>query len=149
IYPRPWQLIQLPDRVVQLFEWGKHWRTIWTDGRDVADEIVSGPFWYGYSAGEWQRDTLVVTTNNLDARQWCDEWGARGRAYGWTIEERWRRADEDARELTITVTDPEIYARPWTSAVKAYELQAKDSVTGEPLEQIFAPIDESVFNERV
>lgn len=149
VYPRPWEFIQLPDRVVQLFEWGKHWRTIWTDGRDVADEIVSGPFWYGYSVGEWHGDTLVVTTNNLDGRQWFDEWGTPISEYDATIVERWRRVDEDTLELTITVTDPEIYARPWTSAVKTYELQSKDSVTGEPLEQIFAPIDEAEFNERV
>jgi hypothetical protein len=149
VYPRPWEFIQLPDKVVQIFEWGKHWRTIWTDGREVPDEIVSGPFWYGYSVGEWQGDTLVVTTNSLDGRAWFDEWGTPISEFDATIEERWKRVSEDAIELTITVTDPEIYSRPWTSAVKTYTLQSKGSVNGEPMEQIFAPIDEDVFNERV
>ncbi len=149
IYPRPWEFIQLPDRVVQLFEWGKHWRTIWTDGRDVAEELVAGPYWYGYSVGEWQGDTLVVTTNNLDGRQWFDEWGTPISEYDATIEERWRRIDDSTLELTITVMDAEIYASPWVSAPKRYALQSQSSVTGEPLEQIFAPIDEAVFNERV
>ena len=149
VYPRPWEFIQLPDRVVQIFEWGKHWRTIWTDGRDVPDELVSGPFWYGYSVGEWQGDTLVVRTNNLDGRQWIDEWGTPISEFEASFEERWARVGEDALELTITVTDPQMYARPWTSAVKRYTLQGKDSVNGEPLEQIFAPIDEAIFNEQV
>jgi hypothetical protein len=149
VYPRPWELIQLPDRVVQIFEWGKHWRTIWTDGREAPEEIVSGPFWYGYSVGEWQGDTLVVTTGNLDGRQWFDEWGTPISEYDARIEERWRRVADDRLELTITVTDPETYTRPWTSAVKTYELQPKGSLNGEPMEQLFAPIDEAIFNERV
>lgn len=149
VYPRPWEFIQLPDKVVQIFEWGKHWRTIWTDGRKAPDEIVSGPFWYGYSVGEWQGDTLVVKTNNLDGRQWIDEWGTPISEYDATIEERWKRVAPDRLELTITVTDPSLYARPWTSAVKVYELQPKGSVNGEPMEQLFAPMDEEIFNERV
>lgn len=149
VYPRPWELIQLPDKIVQVFEWGKHWRTIWTDGREVAEEIVSGPFWYGYSVGEWQGDTLVVKTNNLDGRQWIDEWGTPISEYDAMIEERWRLVGDDRIELTITITDPAVYARPWTSVVKTYELQPKGSPNGEPLEQIFAPIDEALFNETI
>jgi hypothetical protein len=149
VYPRPWEFIQTPDKIVQVFEWGKHWRAIWTDGRPVPDDIVSGPFWYGYSVGEWQGDTLVVKTVSLDGRQWIDEWGTPISEYDATIEERWRRVGDDRLELTITVTDPAVYARPWTSTVKTYALQPKDSATGEPLEQIFAPIDETLFNETV
>jgi hypothetical protein len=149
VYPRPWEFIQLEDRVLQIFEWGKHWRTIWTDGRAVPDEIVQGPFWYGYSVGEWQGDTLVVKTVSVDGRQWLDEWGTPISEYDAKIEERWKRASADEIELTIIVTDPEVYAKPWTSSVKKYALQPKGSVNGEPLEQLFAPIDEAVFNERV
>jgi hypothetical protein len=149
VYPRPWEFIELEDRVVQFFEWGKHWRTIWTDGRPVPDEIVQGPFWYGYSVGEWQGDTLVVTTVSIDGRQWLDEWGTPVSDYDARIEERWKRTDEDEIELTITVTDPALYGRSWTSTVKKYALQSKGSVNGEPFEQIFAPVDEAVFNERV
>jgi hypothetical protein len=149
VYPRPWEFIQLEDRVVQFFEWGKHWRTIWTDGRPVPDEIVQGPFWYGYSVGEWQGDTLVVQTISIDGRQWLDEWGTPISEYDAKIEERWKRVGEDEIELAITVTDPHVYARSWTSTRKTYKLQPKGSVNGEPVEQIFAPIDEAVFNERV
>lgn len=148
VYGRPMEMVQLPDRVIQLFEWGKHWRTIWTDGRPVPDALVAGPFWYGYSIGEWQGDTLVVKTVGLDGRAWLDEWGTPYTDFS-EIEERWRRADADTLELTITVTDPDLYARPWTSDTKTFAVQTPDSLNGELMEQIFAPIDEIEFNQDI
>ena len=65
------------------------------------------------------------------------------------IEERWHRADAQTLELTITVTDPELYSQAWTSDVKTFALQATDSLNGELMEQIFAPIDEIEFNESI
>jgi hypothetical protein len=148
VYGRPWELIQLEDKVVQTFEWGKHWRAIWTDGREVPESIIAGPYWYGYSVGEWAGDTLIVTTVGLDGRAWLDEWGTPFTDNA-TIEERWRRVDSGRLELTITVSDPELYTRPWTSDVKTFNYQTKDSLNGELMEQIFAPIDEAEFNERI
>jgi hypothetical protein len=148
IYSRPFELIQLPDKVVQTFEWAKVWRVIWTDGRDPSAALAAGPYWYGYSVGRWEGDVLVVETEGLDGRAWFDEWGTPFSDNA-RIQERWRRADADTIELTITVHDPDTYREPWTSDVKAYELQRKDSSTGEPLEVIFAPIDEVEFNSRI
>ncbi len=148
VYGRPMELVQLPDRVVQLFEWGKHWRTIWTDGRPVPDALVAGPFWYGYSVGEWQGDTLVVKTVGLDGRAWLDEWGTPYTDLT-EIEERWHRKDAETLELTITVTDPELYTQPWTSDLKTYSFETPDSLNGELMEQIFAPIDEIQFNQDI
>jgi hypothetical protein len=148
VYGRPMELVQMDGKVIQLFEWGKHWRTVWTDGRAVPDSLVAGPFWYGYSVGEWQGDTLIVKTVGLDGRAWLDEWGTPYTDFT-EIEERWHRADAQTLELTITVTDPELYSQAWTSDVKTFALQATDSLNGELMEQIFAPIDEIEFNESI
>jgi hypothetical protein len=148
IYGRPIEIVRLPDKVIQLFEWGKHWRTSWTDGRDTGDALVAGPYWYGYSVGEWQGDTLVVKTTGLDGRAWLDEWGT-PLSDGTEIEERWHLEDAATLELTVTVTDPRLYREPWTSDVKVFERQAPDDPNGELLEQIFAPIDEVEFNRDI
>jgi hypothetical protein len=148
IYPRPIEIVRLPDRVIQLYEWGKHWRTIWTDGRDSTEALVAGPYWYGYSVGEWQGDTLVVRTGGLDGRAWLDEWGT-PMTDTTEVEERWRVRDANSLELTITVTDPELFSEPWTSDRKVYTRQSPDALSGELLEQIFAPIDEIEFNRDV
>lgn len=148
VYGRPIEMVQLPDRVIQLFEWGKHWRTIWTDGREVPDALVAGPFWYGYSVGKWEGDTLVVQTVGLDGRAWLDEWGTPYTDLT-QVEERWHRKDDKTLELTIKVTDPELYSQPWTSDVHAYSYETGDPLNGELMEQIFAPIDEIEFNRDI
>ena len=149
LYNRPWEFVQLPDRVLQVFEYGNHWRTIWTDGREVPDEIVTGPYWYGYSVGRWEGDTFIVQTIDLDGRAWMAPDGTPLSRYGAKVEERWTRASNNSLELSITVNDPGLYSRPWSSDVKTYALQPRDSESGELKELIFAPIDEIEFNTRV
>jgi len=148
VYNRPFELIQLGDKVVQLFEWDKSWRSIYTDGRAVPGDVPTGPFWYGYSVGEWQGDTLVVQTTGLDGRAWLDEWGT---PFGdrTRVEERWRRVDEDTLELTLTVSDPDLFTEPWVSSTVTYRRQTPEPLNGEVLEMIFAPIDEDMFNRRI
>jgi hypothetical protein len=47
------------------------------------------------------------------------------------------------------VTDAELYTRPWTSDTKTFSSQTPDSLNGELMEQIFAPIDEIQFNQDI
>jgi hypothetical protein len=144
VYSRPFEMVLLPGKVIQLFGWGRIWRTIYTDGRPVPDDVAEGPFWYGYSVGKWQGDTLLVTTLALDGRAWLDEWGT-PYSDDARIEERWRRIAPDKLQLTITVRDPALYSRPWTSSPVTYALQRGV----EPSEIIFAPMDETTFNETI
>jgi hypothetical protein len=120
------------------------WRTIYVDGRKVPDDIAAGPYWYGYSVGHWENDTLVVTTMALDGRAWLDEWGTPFSDDA-RIEERWRRVAADKLELRITMRDPATYARTWTSVPIEYKLQKGV----EPGEIIFSPIDEKAFNDAI
>jgi len=145
VYPRAIEIVQTPEKVIQLFEWGKNWRAIYTDGRDASEGTVAGPFWYGYSAGRWEGDTLVLTTTGLDGRAWFDEWGTPISDFA-EIEERWSRVDEDTIQMVMTINDPEYYSRPWTSKPRLYNEQSPDTINGQLYEQIFAPIDELQFN---
>jgi len=148
IYFKPWEFIQLEDRVIQLFELGRNWRNIWTDGRPVAGELDTGPYWYGYSVGHWEGDTLVVTTNNLDGRAWMDDWGTRMSEYDTVVTERWRRTSETTMELEITVDAPELYTEAWTSKPLVLTLQT-EGPNAEPLETIYSPMDENLFNDLI
>ena len=144
ICSRPFEIIQLPERVIQVFELGKNWRAIYTDGRPVPKDVDAGPYWYGYSVGKWEGDALVVTTIVLDERAWLDEWGTpfSGDA---RVEERWQRTGTNKLQLKVTVNDPVLYSRPWTSSPVTYTLQR-----GVDLEEIiYAPVDGHAFGERV
>lgn len=144
IYGRNFEFVQTQGKVVQLFEWGRVFREIFADGRKVPDDVPDGPYWYGYSVGRWDGDTFVVNTLGLDERAWFDEWGTPFSADA-KVEERWRRTAPDKLELRITVTDPVMYEKPWTSVPVNFALQKK----GELQEIIFAPMDEQVFNDRI
>ena len=141
VYSRPFEIEQVPGKVIQLLGYGRIFRIIYTDGRPVPDDIPEGPFWYGYSVGHFESDTLVVNTLGLDGRAWMDEWGT-PMSDDARIEERWKRIGQNKLQLTITVTDPVIYTRAWTSAPVIYTL--KHGV--EPNEVIFSPMDEKAFN---
>jgi hypothetical protein len=146
VYGRPFQLIVLPDKIVQLFEWTRVWREIWTDGRKPLEDI--GPFWYGMSVGRWDGTTLVAETTGLDARAWLDQWGSPF-SDQIKVTERWRRTSKDNLEFTMTIDDPVMYAKPWTTTPRNFRFQTKDMPDGEMIEVIFAPVDEQEFNERI
>lgn len=142
MYARPFEIVQTPGKVIQLFGWGLSWRNIYADGRPVPDAVPAGPFWYGHSVGKWEGDTLVVTTLALDERAWLDEWGTPYSAEA-RIEERWRRIAPDKLQLQITVNDPVYYTKSWLSIPVTFALQRGV----DPIEIIFAPMDMATFNE--
>ncbi len=144
VYNRPFEILASNGKLVQIFEWGKTWRYIWTDGREAPEELIAGPYWYGYSTAKWDGDTLVVTTMGLDERAWMDEWGTPYSSEA-RFEERWKRVEGDRLELVITVHDPVYYTEPWTTDPRYFALDPK----GELDEMIFAPVDEEIFNRRV
>jgi hypothetical protein len=146
VYGRPFQLIVLPDKIVQLFEWTRVWREIWMDGRKPLEDV--GPFWYGTSVGRWDGNTLVAETTGLDARAWMDQWGSPFSDVV-KVTERWRRTSKDNLEFTMTIDDPVMYAKPWTTTPRNFRFQTKDMPDGEMIEVIFAPVDEQEFNERI
>jgi hypothetical protein len=140
---RNFEMVQHPDKVIQLFSAGRHWRIIYTDGRPVPEEVAAGPFWYGYSVGKWEADTLVVHTLALDDRTWLDDWGL-PTGPDTRVEERWKRIAPQKLQLTITVSDAVFFTKPWTSTPMVYDLTPPGT---EPYEMIYAPVDLEHFNK--
>jgi hypothetical protein len=107
----PRKLIQARDSLVILYEASSGVRQIFTDGRPLPDNDPQ-PWWYGYSVGRWDGDTLVVETAGLRDDGWLDIWGT-PLTDAARLTERFRRVSFGRMQIDITIDDPKAYTRPW------------------------------------
>jgi len=125
------EIVTTPDRIFQLWQEARVLREIWLDGRPVpsGEQLESlGPTWYGHSVGHWEGDTLVVITVGLDERAWLDQY-AFPKSFHAKIEERYKLRDPNTLTLQLTLTDPEMYTKPWVSDIKIWRKEARKNVT--------------------
>jgi hypothetical protein len=114
-HSQPRKIVQTRDLVVIFYEANAGTRQIFLDGR-AAPSTDAQPWWFGYSRGWWDGDTLVVETTNFRDDGWLDVNGAPLTSAGKLIE-RFRRPTVGRLEIDITIDDPKAYTRPWTVRV--------------------------------
>jgi len=83
---------------------------IFMDGRSFPTNDPQ-PWWYGYSIGKWEGDTLVVETTGFRDDVWLDVNGAPLTEQGKIIE-RVRRVNYGSLEIELTIDDPKAYTKP-------------------------------------
>lgn len=110
--PYPLQIMQLPDRVVFVYEYMHNFRVIYTDGRGHREAWE--PSLMGDSIGRWDGDTLVIDTVNLTDRTRLDDHG-NVHSDALHVIERWRRVSANELWYEATIDDPKFYTRPWTT----------------------------------
>jgi hypothetical protein len=118
---RGMEIVQSPTKIVQLLQYQRTFREIWTDGRSLPANVGGAgpesvdPRWYGFSAGRWLDDyTFVAETTGATETSWGDEYG-HPHGLGARIEERYRRVDADTLELVVTIDDREMYQKPFVA----------------------------------
>ena len=142
-----WQIVQASNRILQFFEYRHDWREIWMDGRTLPSAADAHPKWNGYSVGRWDGDTLIVESLGFDERSWVDKFGY-PHSEQMRLEERYRRIDADTLELTMTITDPIIYAKPWVSDAKRFRINREKAKSWD--EQIYCvPAEEFAFQRLI
>jgi hypothetical protein len=112
-HPQPRKIIQTPAVIVILYEANGGVRQIFLDGRKMPTDDPQ-PWWYGYSIGRWEGDTLVVETAGFRDGGWLDVNGA-PLTDAARVTERFRRPSFGQLEIDVTVNDPKAYTTPWTA----------------------------------
>jgi hypothetical protein len=116
---------QVPNKMLELLQYQRTWREIWTDGRKLPTNVGEAggpdPRWYGFSSGKWDGDyTFVVDTSGTDETPWLDRVGD-PRSSDLKVEERYVRSDHDTLEMTVTINDPKTYTMPYEAAKVVYK----------------------------
>ena len=114
-HSQPRKIVQTRDLIVIVYEANSGLRQIFLDGR-AAPSGEPQPWWYGYSRGWWEDDTLVVETTHFRDDGWLDVNGAPLTSAG-KLTERFRRPSVGRLEIDVTIDDPKAYTRPWTVRV--------------------------------
>jgi hypothetical protein len=116
MHPQPRKIIQGPGEILILYEAQSGLRQIFTDRRTLPPADVQ-PWWYGYSIGHWEGDTLVVETSGFRDDVWLDINGSPLTNMGRMIE-RFRRPNYSNLEIEVTIDDPKVYTKPFTVKVE-------------------------------
>jgi hypothetical protein len=109
---QPRKVIQTQGEIVVLYEANGNTRQILMDGRPLPKNNPT-PWWYGYSIGHWEGDTLVVETTGFRDDVWLDVEGSPLTETG-KITERWSRPKFGLMQIDITIEDPKAYTKPFT-----------------------------------
>ena len=115
LHVQPRKIVQLPDLIVMIYEGNSGLRQIFMDGRPLPGPDALG-WWYGYSVGHWEGDTLVVETVKQRDLSWLDINGSPITEEGKMIE-RIRRPSYGLLEIDVTFDDPKAYTAPFTVRV--------------------------------
>jgi hypothetical protein len=117
-HPQPRQIVQTKNLTLITYESNYGLRYIYTDGRPAPNNDPQ-PWWFGYSRGWWEGDTLVVETTNFlgeERATWLD---VNGSPYSDALKmtERFRRPTFGTLEIDVTIDDPKAYTKPFTVRV--------------------------------
>ena len=137
----PFEILQTPSRTFLFYEAARMWRTVWTDGRSIPDDVDD--LWLGYSVGRWEGNELVVDTAGFNDTTWIDA-GGHPHSTKLHVTERFRRVDRDTLQIKLTLTDPEYYDGPW-SLTGTYRRQPKWEVE----ESFCIPDEQQIFDQTV
>jgi hypothetical protein len=115
ITPYPFQIVQTPKLIVQIFEYPNAIRMIPLDGRPHPPD--PDPTWMGNAIGRWEGDTLVVDTIGFN-----DKTEVHGFMHTQDLHvvERFKRLDNGNLQYEVTVEDPNVWVSPWVIPARTF-----------------------------
>ena len=123
------QFLQLPDRVIMIYQRDHQVRWVWLDREHSADPA---PSWYGQSVGHYEDDALVIDTIGLKTHKMSvvDAFGT-PHTEALHVVERYRPfSDPFGRglDVTVRVEDPGAFTMPWSGSAEYREERGVDQL---------------------
>lgn len=120
----PIELIQTPGRLVWLYEYPLNVRMIYMNGRQHSKD--PDPTFNGDSTAHWDGDALVIDVIGIDERlrnlvpgETQPGWFPSDQEH---VTERISRPSKNYLIYQVTIEDPVVLAKPWTSAPRKWSL---------------------------
>ena len=110
--PVPFEIVQIPGRVIQLFEFNHFVRQIYTTTGSHEHAKDLDPTWMGDSIGWWEGDTLVIDSVAFNDKTWLDRAGLIHSDQLHVIEHI-SRPTHNTLIVKITIDDPKAYTHTW------------------------------------
>jgi hypothetical protein len=111
----PFQIFQTAKYINFVSEYAHVYRQVFMDDSKHIDDWPGG-FWLGDSRGRWDGDTLAVDVVDFNNQTWFDKAG-NYHSDKLHVEERYTRTAPDVLTYEATITDPEVYSKPWKISV--------------------------------
>jgi len=111
VHPFPMEILQVPSRVVELFEFNHFVRQVYTNGSHEHAKDLD-PTWMGDSVGWWEGDTLVIDSVGFNDKTWLDR-AALPHSDQLHVIEHISRPKHDTLVVHITIDDPKTYTKTW------------------------------------
>ena len=122
--PYPFQILQGTDKIMMVYGYAEANRTIHMDKTDPQPAPIDS--WMGRSHGRWEDDTLVVDVHGFNGDAWLDRAGNYA-SWALVVEERYTLLSEHVMRYEATLTDDEVYARPWQISLLLYKHLNEDA----------------------
>jgi hypothetical protein len=114
---RPFQIFQGNEDLLMVYPFAATNRIIYM--KDHSELPVDS--WLGKSSGDWDRDTLVVTTTSQNGKSWLDRAGNFA-SDELKVTERFKLLDANHIWYEATLEDPKTFSQSWTIEMPLYRL---------------------------
>jgi hypothetical protein len=120
--PYPFQILQSQSAVFFAYEYAGAVRNVYL--KDPGPPPIDS--WMGQSVGHWEGDTLVIQVNGFNDSTWFDRAG-NFHTDALTVTERYTRTAPDVISYEATMTDPQVFTRPWKIQMPLYRRLDKNA----------------------
>ena len=121
--PFPLQIIQGDETILFAYEFASASRVVYMNKPGFEHPFEA---WMGHSRGKWEENTLVIDVASHVPDTWFDSAG-NFHSEALRVEERYTLLSDNVMEYQATITDAQVFTRPWQIKMPLYRRLESDA----------------------